>query len=50
LACGSELKVLIQPLEIEDDIIFSLIEDIKIENKSNLKLIVQTALELLITH
>ena len=38
LACGGELKVLIQPLEIEDKIIFSLVEDIKIENKSKLKI------------
>ena len=36
LACGGELKILIQPLEIEDKIIFSLVEDIK--NRKQIKL------------
>ncbi len=29
LACGGELKVLVQPLNIEDDIIYSIVENIK---------------------
>ena len=47
LACGGELKVLIQPLQIEDKIIFSLVESIrkreviklKINTKSGLRTI-----------
>ena len=50
LACGGELKVLIQPLQIEDKIIFSLVESIrkreviklKINTKSGLRTIDQS--------
>ena len=38
LACGGELKVLIQPLQIEDKIIFSIVESIRKREVIKLKM------------
>lgn len=38
LACGGELKVLIQPLTIEDEIVYSIVENIKNREPTKLKI------------
>ncbi len=38
LACGGELKVLIQPLNLEDDIVYSIVENIKNREPTKLKI------------
>ena len=38
LACGGELKVLIQPLNLQDDIVYSIVENIKNRKLTKLKI------------
>ena len=38
LACGGELKVLIQPLNLEDEIVYSIVENIKNRETTKLKI------------
>ena len=45
LACGGELKVLIQPLNLEDEIVYYIVNSIKIWEVVKLKLIAQLAKE-----
>ena len=47
LACGGELKILIQPLEIKDDIIFNIVESIKNRKIVKLEINCETGLRVI---
>ncbi len=47
LACGGELRILIQPLQIEDDIIYSIVESIKKREPIKLKVNCITGLRII---